>query len=64
MIDTKNDYTVYDCDFKLTMIDTGMVINLSRKDHRNLLLLIKSVIMRSPQECAESVKNMSENITI
>ena len=61
MIDTKNDYTVYDCDFKLTMIDTGMVINLSRKDHRNLLLLIKSVIMRSPQEC---VKNMSENITI
>ena len=48
MIETKNDYTMYDCDYKISFIDTGMVTNLSKKDHRHLLLLMKSIICRDP----------------
>jgi len=44
MLKSDNNYTIYDCDYKLSFIDAGMVTSISKKDHKNLLLLMKSVV--------------------
>ena len=44
MLKSDNNYTINDCDYKLSFIDAGMVTSISKKDHKNLLLLMKSVV--------------------
>jgi len=39
-------------DYRLAFIDTGMTASLSKKDHKNFINLIKSIILKDSKQCS------------
>ena len=61
--DESDDYDFQDEEeqYKLVMLDTGMVTYLNTQNHRDLLHLLKSVVVKDQRDCCQAVKSMAIN---
>ena len=60
-LNDQRDYSFEEDDeqYKLILLDTGMVTYLNENNHIDLIHLLKSVIVNNPQECCEAIKNIA-----
>ena len=55
-----NDYQVYMVKY-FNKIDFGMVSELKKNDHKNMLKFLKASCMRDPRLCVKYVTKLSTN---
>lgn len=45
--------------YKLVMLDTGMVTHLSPKNHQDLMRLLMSVVIKDEKDCCNAVRHIA-----